>query len=204
MRQKIGIIFICLGLLSIAGAIGLKYYNAWDDKRAAESSAVLTDMIQENILDYIETNQNSEEEDNIADDDNEDTENIPVVYIDNNTYLGILKIPALGLALPVNSEWSYAKLKNSPCRFSGSINKSLTVAAHNYKNHFGNLTALIPGDDVILTDVNGREHKYKVAESEPVRATAMGTMTVTAYPLTLFTCNYNGSARFAVRCSAAE
>ena len=45
---------------------------------------------------------------------------MPVEEIEGNGYIGLLEIPALGLSLPVMSEWSYPNLKLAPCRYSGS------------------------------------------------------------------------------------
>ena len=40
---------------------------------------------------------------------------MPTVKLDGRNYLGVLKIPALGLELPVMTDWSYPKLKIAPC-----------------------------------------------------------------------------------------
>ena len=43
-----------------------------------------------------------------------------MVEIDGNEYVGEISIPAIGIDLPVMSEWSYPRLKIAPCRQFGS------------------------------------------------------------------------------------
>jgi sortase A len=42
------------------------------------------------------------------------------ITVKEESYIGVIQIPSLNLELPVNSEWSYPKLKHSPCRYAGS------------------------------------------------------------------------------------
>ena len=77
---------------------------------------------------------------------------------------------------------------------------NLVIAGHNYKRHFGGLTNLKPGDEVTLQTMDGEEHSYQVAQLETLAETAVKEMTAGDYPLTLFTCDYSGQARIAVRC----
>ena len=71
---------------------------------------------------------------------------------------------------------------------------------HNYKKHFGELTNLQPGNEVTLQTMDGQEYYYQVATLETLTSTATKEMTAGDYPLTLFTCDYSGQARIAVRC----
>ena len=101
---------------------------------------------------------------------------MPVLEADGNLYIGILKIPALNLELPVMSDWSYPQLRTAPCRYAGSAYQDdLVIAAHNYRRHFGLLGTL-----------------------------AAGEMTDSGYGLTLFTCTPGGRTRLAVRCAAVH
>ena len=123
------------------------------------------------------------------------------IKISGRQYIGILTIPALGLKLPVLSEWSYPGLRLAPCRYSGSAyDKDLVIAGHNYTQHFGRLKTLSPGDAVSFTDVDGNVFSYQVAEIDTLQPKAVQEMVSGEWPLTLFTCTLSGQARVTVRC----
>jgi len=190
MKRKpaytLGIIMICAGVLALLSSAGFIVYNVWDENRAADSAAMATQM----LFEYIEEST-----------ENHDPEIVPeFIEIGGELYIGLLSIPALSLELPVNNEWSYPKLKESPCRYAGSIDDLLVIAAHNYKNHFGSLTKLVSGDTVLLTDAAGGKHQYLVEEVTTLKATDIDAMTDSLHDLTLFTCTFGGKARIAVRC----
>ena len=208
-----GKVLICAGVLVLLVSAGLLAYNIWDNNRAAESTARVTRL----LFEQIEVNKKNrdpgtdspvvgESEDDLSseqpqDDNNNDTEDTSVsASLDGERYIGILSIPALSLELPINYSWDYNKLKKTPCRYAGGINDSLVIAGHNYRNHFNPLTRLRKGDSVKLTDMAGVEHFYIVEKIETMSATDIGGMLDSSYDLTLFTCNYSGMARVAVRC----
>lgn len=126
---------------------------------------------------------------------------MPVREIDGQTYVALIDIPALGVSLPVMSDWSYPQLKLAPCRFWGSAYADdLIVIAHNYSTHFGGLKDLLPGDEVSLTDMDGNVFVYRVAETEILLPTQIDDLIGTDYPLTLLTCTLGGRTRVTVRC----
>ncbi|WP_461810258.1 sortase [Faecalimonas sp.] len=116
-------------------------------------------------------------------------------------YFGVLAIPKLNLELPIQSEWSYPKLKKTPCIYTGSIQDGgLVILAHNYRKHFGKINTLSIGDVVKLTDATGQAYTYLVEEVFTMEATDVEEMANNKYDLTLFTCTYGGKARVTVRC----
>lgn len=126
---------------------------------------------------------------------------MPVLLADGKSYIGVLDIPALGLSLPVISQWSYPDLKLAPCRYTGSAySGNLILAGHNYPSHFGGLKNLRSGDTVCFTDADGNQFFYQVAELEVLDGTAVEEMTAGDWQLTLFTCTYGGQSQVAVRC----
>lgn len=126
---------------------------------------------------------------------------LTVVTINGNDYVGYISVPKLSIELPVLSEWSYPKLRNAPCRYSGSTKTDdLVILAHNYARHFGKLKELKPGDEVIFTDMNGIATEYLVVELETLSPYDVSEMTSGEYDLTLFTCTYGGRSRVTVRC----
>ena len=107
--------------------------------------------------------------------------------------------------LPIQSDWSEEKLKNTPCRYSGSIEEGeLVIAGHNYKSHFTGLAKLATGESLVFTDLEGNQSFYEVCEVYMVDATDIEGMVHSGYDLSLFTCNYGGKARVTVRCERLE
>ena len=107
---------------------------------------------------------------------------------------------ALGLSLPVMSEWSYPKLRVAPCRYWGSAyDDSLVILAHNYDRHFGRLQELAIGDPVQFIDADGVIYQYTVEKQEILEKPDVEKMVDSGYDLTLFTCTYGGRHRVTVR-----
>lgn len=126
---------------------------------------------------------------------------MPVSQVDGVDFIGQLEIPALDLELAVQSEWSYPGLKKSPCRYTGSAYLgNMTIAAHNYKTHFGGLKNLAPGDDVRFTDMDGNLFEYAVAEIAEIDPRPIEQVTESEHDLVLFTCTLGGATRVAVYC----
>ena len=126
---------------------------------------------------------------------------MPVIEIGGSTYIGLVEIPALNLRLPVQSEWSYKKLKVSPCRFSGSAYRgNLVIIAHNYVTHFGRIPLLDPDDLVFFTDVDSNRFCFRVSEMEILQPNQSRYLVDSPYPLSLLTCTPGGRTRDTVRC----
>lgn len=179
MKRRAGTILIIAGTALIIGALFLLLNNNLDDRHAADSAA--------QILSAVET----------ADGQTESNSEHP------QDYAGKLDIPALGLELPVLSDWSYKKMKTAPCLYSGSIEEeNLVIMGHNYKSHFGSLASLSEGDEVYFTDAGGTVFKYRVEAVEVLAADADEDMTDGTFPLTLFTCTWDGKSRVTVRCQS--
>lgn len=223
MNNSRGLFSIILGLLLIAAAGVLATYNVFADHKAMESStdalAELELIIPANPavvqpLIYTQTEQAETTEspvipeaaDTVIPDYilNPDME-MPTEKINGQHYIGILEIPAIGLYLPIISQWSDYSLNIAPCRYTGSAYKGdLIIAGHNYNSHFASLNRLSQGDTVYFTDVDGNIFRYEVAERETLQPTAVEQMQSGDWDLTLFTCTYGGQARITIRCFATE
>ena len=209
-----GKLSIYAGVLALLISAGIYVYNIWDETRAADTTARVTQILFEQIEDNKKSYDpgttplfTGKAEDEIPLEQPEDhidfvSVNAPLfIELNGEKYIGILSIPALLLELPINNHWNESKLKNTPCRYAGDLNASLVIAGHNYKNHFGSLSKLVKGDTVTLTDAVGAKYLYVVEKVVPVAATDIDAMLDGSYGLTLFTCNYSGMARVAVRCA---
>ena len=186
-------LLITCGILLLAAALLLTVYNLWSEQRA-EASA--TQALQE-----LETQLEQREAPSRPLYELYPNMEMPVLLADGKSYIGVLDIPALGLSLPVISQWSYPDLKLAPCRYTGSAySGNLILAGHNYPSHFGGLKNLRSGDTICFTDADGNQFFYQVAELEVLDGTAVEEMTAGDWQLTLFTCTYGGQSRVAVRC----
>ncbi|MCT3487110.1 sortase [Lactobacillus delbrueckii subsp. lactis] len=118
-----------------------------------------------------------------------------------NACSGYLNFPTLNLTLPVASKWRFSQLKVSPATYTGTAkDRDWTVAGHNFVNHFGRLNQLEVGDKVYFEDAAGQRYVYQVQKMEVLQPTAISKMVQSKYDLSLFTCTYDGTTRFTVRC----
>lgn len=189
-----------LGTALVLAALYLFLWNRQEDRQAGESAENILPQIIEEIQEP-DTVTKTEEPSWPDPYDPAMTE----VEIDGYAYVGYLSIPAIELELPVMSEWDYPRLKIAPCRYTGSTKTGdFVIAGHNYSRHFGPLSRLSEGDQVIFTDMDGEIWVYEVAAVEVLAPTAIEDMTASGYDLTLFTCTYGGQSRVTVRCDRAE
>ena len=215
MRDKLGICFMIIGLLMVLSAVGLLFYNQWEAAQAQKS----TDAVLPQMLAEIETRKQEKEKLPLT--PKEELEHIVQEYlpvltpapevemqelvIDGENYIGYLSIPVLELDLPVMADWSYPKLKKSPCRYVGTVNgDDLVIMAHNYEYHFGRLSELSQGDTVFFTDTEGSITLYEVMARDVLNPTAIEEVTNGAFDLVLFTCTYGGQSRVTVYCDRAQ
>lgn len=192
-----GLVCMVLGVVLLLLAGGLYGYNRYEDAHAgAEAQTVVADL-QQKVSETADTGAE-------ADSDPLDPE-LPVVEIDGNEYVGEISIPAIGIDLPVMSEWSYPRLKIAPCRQLGSSRTDdLVIAAHNYESHFGKLSSLSEGDSVIFTDMDGIENQYVVSKIEVLDPHSVEEVEHSGYALVLYTCTYGGKTRVTVFCDRAS
>jgi sortase A len=202
--RKKGTAFLLLGICLWLGALSLTLYNYWEADNAEQASRLLVVELEEQIAvqDDKTALQWAESEEAVQ------AQEMPVIEIDGTDYIGVLEIPSLGLSLPVAAEWDYTRLKNSPCRYTGSYyTDDLVICGHNYAKHFSPIRRVSIGSDVYFTNVNGEVIHYVVVNRETVQPTAVEEMidnTIAGWDLTLFTCNLGGQTRCAVRCERSK
>lgn len=198
MRKSPGILCIVIGGVLLLAALGLYGYNRYEDAQAgAEAQIVVQDLEQklEQTLSKAASTETS------ADSEEMLSPELPVVMLDGYDYIGVISIPAIDIKLPVMSNWSYPKLKISPCReFGSSRTDDLVIAAHNYESHFGKLGSVSVGDNVIFTDMDGVENHYIVQKTDILQPTDVDAVEHSGYDLVLYTCTYGGKTRITVFC----
>ena len=195
-----GVICVLLGVVLLLAALGLYGYNRWEDAQAGAEAQTVVQDLQEKVVEQTQSAASAP----AIDYSSLDPE-LPVVELDGYEYVGTVSIPAIGIDLPVMSEWSYPKLKISPCRqFGSSRTDDLVIAAHNYESHFGKLTSLTAGDSVTFTDMDGIVNEYVVNKVEVLDPHSVEEVEHSGYALVLYTCTYGGKTRIVVFCDRSD
>ena len=209
-RKQKGLLLITMGLLLIAAALILVSYNLYDGLRAERAASQVVDRLSADFpseaAPEAPAGSAGDQESAVIPDYvlNPDME-MPVENIDGTDVIGVLRIPALELELPVISEWSYPDLKTAPCRYSGSAYlNNLIICAHNYRSHFGKLKNLCEGDIATFTDMDGNVFTYKMVERETLLPKSIDAMESGDWDLTLFTCTVGGQSRVTIRFELVE
>lgn len=215
-RKQEGLLLITIGLLLIAAALFLVSYNLYDELRAEQSARQAVTQLDaylpaEAALEAPSDSAGdqeplvSDERTVIPDYVLSPNMEMPVETINGIDFIGVLRIPALELELPIISEWNYPNLKSAPCRYSGSAYlNNLILCGHNYASHFGSLKTLSEGDIATFTDIDGNVFIYKMVERETLNPTDIEGMESGNWDLTLFTCTVGGQSRVTIRFDLEE
>lgn len=210
MRRKAGNFCIILGTALLLGALSLFLYNRQEAESARKASGEhLAQLVR--VLSEASSGMTGEEaetdwlqqqvlrpEDLLTEEDLKMTETV----IDGYAYIGYLSMPTVGLELPILSDWDYTKLNIAPCRYYGTLKgNDLVLMAHNYSFHFGSISRLQEGDEVVFVDMDGIVTRYTVAASDVLPPFSHSEITAGKYDLTLFTCTYGGQSRVTVYCN---
>ena len=207
MRKGFGICCVILGICCLITSVGFVVYNHGEEENAQNASRNLLEEIRTDILNPTPEESASEES------DRDESVEIPgdlaqemlTTQVDGYECIGVLSIPVLELELPVLTDWSYAKLKIAPCHYFGSYyEKDFVIAAHNYRSHFGRLSALQPKDLILFTDISGTVYCYEVVLLETLPGNATEEMITSGFDLSLYTCTPGGASRITVRCNAVS
>lgn len=201
-KRKIRRILITLGCCCIIAAAALSTYNYFDDQRAAQAAEELTSTLSL-ILEQSKPEQTPPpiDEQLTQIDMSENAEIAPdSIAVDTYEVCGILNIPGIRIKLAIIQDWSYPNLNISACRYTGAPDGQMIIMAHNYRNHFGKLGELMPGDSISYTDIYGNECNYTVTGTEIWATNQLREIISGDWDLTLFTCTYGGANRVVVRC----
>ena len=204
-KRRVGLAMMIAGILAVAAGLGLGGYNLWDNYEAG----VRADSVLDAIVRHQEEAAAAADPERVPETAPElilnPSREMPVLEVDGKRYIGTVSVPAIDIELPVQESWSLSLLRTAPCRYKGSVYQGdMIICAHNYATHFGRLRNLLPGDQVIFTDIDGNEFYYTVAEKDTLPGTAVEEMESGEWDLTLFTCTMGGQSRVTVRCSLLE
>ena len=191
--NKLGKIFIIVGILLITTSGSLLVYNSYKEYVAGIKSQETLDIIKTNLEDTNKTIINTQKVSN-------EIKEMKTININGHDYIGTLTIPTLNLELPIMSDYDYNKLNIAPCRYYGNIyTNDLIICAHSYKNLFRYIKDLTKGDLLIFTDMSGNKHLYEVQVVEVLPPEDVKEMIESEFDLTLFTCTDANQDRITVR-----
>lgn len=219
MKLKRGTLWIYFGLLLLAAALFLTAYNRNESYQAQQLSMAIIEEMSEALAqsssDRSDTSTQSNDVQAVVPESTETTEptgsaenaqrQMPIRTINGRNYIGVLTIPALGLELPVLSQWGSTNLRIAPCWYAGSVyDGNLIICAHNYSSHFGRIHSLREGDTVMFTDMDDNVYTYEMVGLETLGPTDVDEMESGDWDLTLFTCTVGGQSRVTARFALAK
>lgn len=192
-RKRRGVLALVFAAVFLLSSLGFELYNTWDDARAGRSAQTILASAEREMPKALSASVSS------AKPVKKITADTPVTL---GALMGILKIPSLGLTLPIQRDYSLPLLKNALCRFTGDGNISrLVICGHNYSRFFKNLKNVKKGDTVLLTDMSGRTYRFAVSGVLVVAANDWNALKTGDWDMTLFTCTVGGLKRVLVRCA---
>ncbi|MDE5755116.1 MAG: sortase [Oscillospiraceae bacterium] len=194
--------FFAIGIVLLGAALSLVLYNLNEDQKSGEQAQNLLAEVKREIPDETQPTE-AKKYDLFSEYETEPAIEEPILEIDGQTYIGVIAIPELGIELPVISEWSYPNLKSAPCRYQGTaFDRDMILIAHNYQTHFGRISELHSGSEIVFTDAAGKIYAYEVNNIENIVGTDIESMefgSADSWDLTLFTCTISGQSRVTVR-----
>ena len=214
MTKKAGIAIVAVGAALILSALVLLLHNRYADARAGREAETLLAGVEAAISSQVaaeqektrprgqETRPTGEENGTEPTATEALDPEMPVAMLEGYGYVGYVEIPALGLKLPVMSDWDYTRLEIAPCRqFGSSRTDDLVIAAHNFESHFGRMKEMSLGNTVTFTDMAGIVNTYRAEMIETLSPKDVDAVQNSGYDLVLYTCTRDGQARVAVFCN---
>lgn len=207
MRKRGSFVLLLLGAALLCAALLLAAKNRHEETSAGEAAAALLVQAEQTIAQHAAPPAavptpapSSAVEETLSPSPSASPSAAP----EDPAFLGVLSVPAVSLTVPVLAEWSYYYLTLAPCRDCGSVETGdLVIAAHNYDTHFGRLSRIAPGDSVYFTDMAGSTTEYAAASVEQRDPSDAEGVRDSGYPLVLYTCSWDCTARVTVFCGYA-
>lgn len=200
---------IALGVLLIAVAVALATSGVFDNLRAQnDSNWILSNLDQKRPEPYAVDPPSGLEKvgdsgivvpQDSAGLNHEDDTGMPIERVGDYDYVGSLAIPTLGIYLPVASQTDDARLRMSPCVYSGSyLFDDLVICGEGYASHFGSLGSVGIRDEVRFVATDGAMYRYVVSNVETDKIDDIGSI-MDDWDLTIFTFNADDTC-CVVRC----
>lgn len=188
------------------GALGF-YHVGLEKEAVIKNESVITDMTAADMNNVVESKVVTAKADmEIETEAVEKAKSGLDVPKDGRDYYGILEIEELGIRLPVLADYSDANMKTTPCVYYGDANDyNLVIVGHNYDSQLAAFNEL---DDeqlnVKLYLMDGSEFDYESFAIEYLNPDQVDEMLMGEWDMTVFTCNYAGDKRIALRCNLTK
>ncbi len=195
-KKRVGLILIVIGVFLVLASLGILIHNEYESRQAENRSRKEVERLRSEI-----NGQSKEQSKDASEGEPKEEKDSGKAGNIDDAYIGIITIPAVGVEVPVTSDYNEETLKQMPCRYYGSADEgNLVIAGHNYRHGFGELNSLSGGDEVILTEMDGNIRHYVVREREVLKEDDISGMNESGWDLSLYTCTYSGRERLTVRC----
>lgn len=208
-------VLLVVAIVAIIGLLGYLGYSVYNKYYIDATAKDVVDAFEQ--AHGKDTNTVTQTEQNIVD-ENVTIGEVPELNIISNetgsgndkkttyngyTVVGTISIPAIKIEYPILEKVTPKALKIGVCYLSGpGVNQvgNTVYQAHNYRNGtmFSNLSKLVNGNDIYLTDTSGNKVQYKVYSNFEAKATDgsfFNRDTEGKREITLSTCTEDTSTR---------
>lgn len=205
-RQKWGLLLVAAGILLVCGALCIHLSQQHEEEAAGDTAAALLQVLEQDTMPLPPAPLPETEAPATSPGEVPTWEDplLPEMEFMGYSLIGSIRVPSVGICLPVLGDWSEEMLKAAPCRYEGGLFQGgMILMGHNYKRHFAPLREVVPGALVEFENTAGQVFSYKVDRIEYLKGHE-GELLPDGSPLTLFTCTPGGRERLVVRCVEAE
>ena len=178
-RSKFRIILTCVGALLILSAVGLLIFSRISIKSAQSNAKEIVSELYSLM---------PETEDSAPDGRYNLT--MPMLEIDGENFVGIIKVPQYSKTLPIYGNWDASRVNKYPCRYMGSMyDGTLIIGGSANEGQFDFVKTISNGDSVYITDTTGTRYKYTVFDINRTKDVSTDNLTSANAQLVLFARN---------------
>ena len=179
-----GILFLCLSI----GWIGYSKYSVQRNAARAESLVQTLYSLMPTVRDGAP--------------DHRANPTMSALEISKMSFVGVVELPDYDCQLPIYSQWKRAKVRQFPCRYTGSVyDNSLIIGASDNDGQFDFIKQLSNGDSVYVVDTTGVRYTYTVTNILRTKDVGTENLRKIQADLTLFVQNSLNMDYTVVYCS---
>jgi len=126
---------------------------------------------------------------------------MPMYIIEDESFIGILEIPAYNKSLPVAGAWDANKVFRYPCQYTGTVYEdTLVLGGSDNEGQFDFMKIITGGDCVQFTDMTGTRYTYVADRIDHTRDVSTENLLTGDFDLVLFARNTYAFDYTVVRC----
>ena len=188
MRKAILWISLSLGMILILGAVIWVVLDQTAQSQNRENALAIADQ----LLARLPTSSGSRCYDGRP---------MPRMELDGSDFVAVLSVPGCGACLPVYADWDTNRIRQYPCRFTGTLyGGSLIIGGSDNPGQLDFMEAIGIGDEVVVTDMNGCQYRCRVSDIQLMEEISTDSLMQTDVPLTLFARDTYGLHYTVIRC----